>query len=107
MTYTFLKAQGVSVGAMEIDAAELEEAKKLLPLVGTKIVLPIDAVVVAKDDASKTLTVEGPVPNGYAGADIGPKTIVSYAEEIQKAATVIWNGPVGWFERKPFDRGTR
>jgi phosphoglycerate kinase len=107
MTYTFLKAQGVDVGAMSIDEKDLDEARKLVPLVGKKIVLPIDNLVAHKDDLGRTLVVEGAVPADFAGVDIGPKTIEAYSRFIAEAATVIWNGPVGWFEKPPFDRGTR
>jgi phosphoglycerate kinase len=51
--------------------------------------------------------VEGDVPEGAAGVDIGPKTIVLYKDEIAKAATVVWNGPMGKFEDEPYSRGTR
>lgn len=107
MTYTFLKAKGVSVGAMQIAPAELAAAEKLLPHVGIKITLPVDYLVVKSDDLSETQVVEGPIPAGYEGADIGPKTRTLYADKITSAGTVIWNGPVGWFEQPAFSKGTR
>ena len=51
--------------------------------------------------------VEGPIPAGYEGVDIGPKTLALYADKIKSAGTVIWNGPVGWFEQPAFSKGTR
>ena len=81
--------------------------QKLLPQVGTKITLPVDSLVAKSDDLNQTRVAEGAIPAGYEGVDIGPKTIAAYSAEIKKAATVIWNGPVGWFEHPPFDRGTR
>ena len=107
MTYTFLKAKGVDVGSCDVEADDLEEARKLLPLVGTQVILPVDYLIAAVDDITKTQLVEGAVPPGYAGVDIGPKTAARYDQEIQKAATVVWNGPVGWFEQEAFSRGTR
>ena len=107
MTYTFLKAQGIDVGGCDVESDDLAEAMKLVPLVGAKIVLPVDYLVAAADDLSKTKIVEGPIPGGYSGVDIGPKTIAKYADEIKKAATIVWNGPVGWFEQEAFSKGTR
>jgi phosphoglycerate kinase len=75
--------------------------------VGTKITLPVDSLVVKSDDLSETQVVEGPIPAGYEGVDIGPKTLALYADKIKSAGTVIWNGPVGWFEQPAFSKGTR
>jgi phosphoglycerate kinase len=105
MTYTFLKATGVDVGGCNVDDAEVAEAKKLLPMVGTKIVLAPDYVIANQEN--ETRVADGPIPAGFSGVDIGPKTIAMYSAQIQKAAMVIWNGPVGWFEKPPFDKGTR
>jgi phosphoglycerate kinase len=114
MTYTFLKAKGVDVGACKIDPQDEELVKShLLPQVGKKIVLPIDYLVADVKEVDKKLVVgetrvvEGPIPAGLAGVDIGPKTLADYTRRIGTAATVIWNGPVGWFELEPFSKGTR
>lgn len=107
MTYTFLKAQGVSVGAMKIPDEEVAAATKLLPQVGTKIELPVDCLACKSDDLAQTKVFEGPIDAGYEGVDIGPKTLAKYAETIKSAGTVIWNGPVGWFEQPPFAAGTK
>jgi phosphoglycerate kinase len=107
MTYTFLKAQGVSVGNMQIDDKETAAAKDMLPQVGTKISLPADSLCAKSDDLKVTQVVEGPLPAGFEGVDIGPKTVARYAEQIKKAGTVIWNGPVGWFEKPAFASGTK
>jgi phosphoglycerate kinase len=107
MTYAFLKAKGVAVGAMQIAPEELAAAEKLLPQVGGKITLPVDSLVAKSDDLQQTQVVEGPIPADYAGVDIGPKTLALYAGKIKSASTVIWNGPVGWFEQPPFSKGTR
>jgi phosphoglycerate kinase len=107
MGYTFQKAQGVSVGNMKIPDEELAAASKLLPQVGVKITLPIDSLVCKSDDLNQTNVVESAIPVGYEGVDIGPKTLALYAEKIKSAGTVIWNGPVGWFEQPAFSKGTR
>src|SRR2546423_15672901 len=56
---------------------------------------------------NQTQVVEGAIPAGYEGVDIGPKTLALYSAKIKQAGTVIWNGPVGWFERPAFSKGTR
>jgi phosphoglycerate kinase len=106
MGYTFLKAMGVDTGNMKIPEAECAAASKLLPQVGGKITLPVDSLVCKSDDLTQTKVVEGPIPGGYEGVDIGPKTLGLYAEKIKAAGTVIWNGPVGWFEQPAFSKGT-
>jgi phosphoglycerate kinase len=107
MGYTFQKARGDSVGAMQIPDEEVAAAQKLLPQVGTKITLPVDALVVKSDDLNQTQVAEGAIPAGYEGVDIGPRTLALYADKIKQAGTVIWNGPVGWFEKPAFSKGTR
>jgi len=107
MTYTFMKARGIEVGNMKIDAEELENAKNLLPHVGTKITLPVDSLCAKSDDLNDTQVFEGPIGAGFEGVDIGPKTLALYAAKIQQSGTVIWNGPVGWFEKPAFSAGTK
>jgi phosphoglycerate kinase len=107
MGYTFMKAKGESVGAMKIGDEEVAAARGLLPQVGVKITLPVDSLVVKSDDLKQTQVVEGAIPAGFEGVDIGPKTLALYAEKVRQAGTVIWNGPVGWFEQPAFSKGTR
>ncbi len=107
MTYAFLKAQGTSVGAMQIPDEEVAAATKLLPQVGTKIELPVDSLACKSDDLTQTKVFAGPIDAGYEGVDIGPKTLAKYADTIKSAGTVIWNGPVGWFEQPAFAAGTK
>jgi phosphoglycerate kinase len=107
MGYAFLKAKGVDVGSSPVAPEELAAAGNLLPHVGEKITLPTDYLVAKSDDLNQTKTVEGAIPAGYEGVDVGPKTLATYADRIKQAGTVIWNGPVGWFEKPAFSRGTR
>jgi phosphoglycerate kinase len=107
MGYTFLKAKGVDVGGSPVAPEELAAAGQLLPQVGTKITLPVDSLVAKSDDLSQMQVVEGAIPAGWEGVDIGPKTLELYASKIRQAGTVIWNGPVGWFEKPAFSKGTR
>jgi phosphoglycerate kinase len=107
MTYTFLKARGIDVGATKVAEEELTAAQPLLAEVGKKIVLPVDSLAAKSDDLAQTRVCEGPIPAGFEGVDIGPKTIAKYSGEIKQAGTVIWNGPVGWFEQPAFSAGTK
>jgi phosphoglycerate kinase len=108
MSYTFMKAQGRGIGGSRVEAEKLEVAKELLALAGEKIVLPQDHLIVqdiAKPETAKV--VEGDIPDGWVGVDIGPKTIALYRDEVSKAGTVVWNGPLGKFEDEPYSKGTR
>jgi phosphoglycerate kinase len=109
MTYTFLKAQGHSTGKSRVETDRLDEAKRLLELAGSKLVLPVDHLVADGIEAtSKTQIVAGSdIPDGLFGLDIGPATIKAYSEIIKNAGTVIWNGPMGKFEDEPFRAGTK
>jgi phosphoglycerate kinase len=106
MAYTFLKSQGKPVGKSLVEDDKLELAKRLLSTYCTKLVLPSDHVVAAeiKEGAKHETVAE--VPDGMMGLDIGERTIDLYSNIIQHAKTVIWNGPMGVFEKPPFDRGT-
>jgi phosphoglycerate kinase len=108
MAYTFFLAQGKEVGKSLVERDKVELAKSLLAKAGGKIKLPVDTVISDKmtDDAVTTI-VEGNIPADMEGFDIGPKTCALYQAEIAKAKTVIWNGPMGVFEKKPFAAGTK
>jgi phosphoglycerate kinase len=108
MTYTFLKAQGHEIGKSRCESDRLDEARQLLDLAGPKLVLPQDHVVATAPEATaETRVVEGPeIPDGWFGMDIGPKTVAAYSSLIEKAGTVVWNGPMGKFEDPPFREGT-
>jgi len=107
MAYTFLKSQGIDVGNTRVAAEELEAAKPLLGFVGAKITLPVDYLAAKSDDLTATKVFEGNIDAGYEGVDIGPKTLAMFSKKIAEAGTVIWNGPVGWFEQPAFSAGTK
>jgi phosphoglycerate kinase len=113
MAYTLLKAKGVKVGKSRVEEDQVEEMKKLLAQAGDKIMLPCDHLTVDSFDfkamtGGKPQTTPGAdIPDGVMGMDIGPKTIKAFADEIAKAKTVVWNGPMGVFEAADFAAGTR
>jgi phosphoglycerate kinase len=108
MSYTFMKSQGRGVGGSKVEADKLDVARELLALGTGKIVLPVDHLVVEKLDApAGARVVEGDIPDGLIGVDIGPKTRAIFKDEIARAGTVIWNGPLGKFEDEPYSKGTR
>ena len=108
MAYTFFLAQGKQVGKSLVERDKVDLAKQLMAKAGGKIRLPVDTVVSDKmSDDAVTQVVEGNIPDNLEGFDIGPKTVAAYRAEIAKAKTVIWNGPMGVFEKTPFQAGTR
>ncbi len=108
MTYTFMKAQGRGIGNSKAEADKLDMARELLELGKGKIELPVDHLVVQSIGAPQgARVVEGDIPDGWIGVDIGPKTVERYRAEIARAGTVVWNGPLGKFEDEPYSKGTR
>jgi len=119
MAYTFLRVQGIEVGASPVDPARFEDAKRMLDTArqrGVDFLLPVDHVVadkfpMTKDgqrlEVSRQVTDGVAIPKGLFGLDIGPKTIALYAEKIGEAGTIVWNGPMGVFEDDRFAGGTR
>ncbi|MCU0245820.1 MAG: phosphoglycerate kinase [Bryobacter sp.] len=106
MAYTFLKAQGKPTGSSLVEEDKVELAKELLATSEGKLLLPVDHVVAEKLEENAPNEVVVDIPAGKMGLDIGPKTVDAFAEVIKAAKTVIWNGPMGVFEKKPFDKGT-
>jgi phosphoglycerate kinase len=101
---TFLLAAGKPIGKSLAETDQVEEAKKLLAT--GKVPLPIDVVVSDSLDGSGTVKGVEAVSGQDMILDIGPKTAQAYAEEIARAGTIVWNGPVGVFEKEPFAKGT-
>jgi phosphoglycerate kinase len=106
MAYTFLKAQGHSTGRSLVEDDKVELAKKLLADLGDKLMLPVDHVVVSEIAAGAASQTVETIPADKIAVDIGQKTIDEYAKVIAGAKTIIWNGPMGIFEKPPFDKGT-
>ena len=101
MAYTFFLAQGKTVGKSLSEKDKVDLAKSLLAKAGGRIMLPVDTVVSDKmTDDAVTSVVEGNIPDDLEGFDIGPKTAAMYADKIKAAKTVVWNGPMGVFEKK-------
>jgi phosphoglycerate kinase len=112
MAYTFMKAQGKQTGKSLVEEDKLDLANELLKEAKSKNVrlqLPLDHVVAEKIDASaKTQIVKDQdgIPANQIGLDIGPETVAVFSQEIAKAKTIVWNGPMGVFEVAPFAKGT-
>ncbi len=110
MAYTFLKAQGHDVGNSLCELDQLDYARQMIEKAkasGKKLLLPVDNVAADKFDAAAATQVVGnEIPAGWMALDIGPKTTALYAAAIRGAKTVVWNGPMGCFEMKPFAAGT-
>ena len=111
MAYTFLKAQGFSIGTSLLEADKVDYAKEMMDKAeakGVKLLLPVDNVVGDKfaADATTVVTEDQNIPEGHMGLDIGPKTAELYANAVKEAKTVIWNGPMGVFEFENFAKGT-
>jgi phosphoglycerate kinase len=108
MAYTFFRAQGLATARSLVEEDKVELARALLSKARGKIKLPTDHVVAAEfkvDAASKTSPVTE-IPEGWMGLDVGPATAKAFADAVLKAKLVLWNGPMGVFEMKPFAAGT-
>ena len=107
MAYTFFAAQGKTTGTSLLEPDYIDYAKKMLDAAGDKILLPVDTVVAKEfSNDSESMVVEGNIPEGYMGLDIGPKSIALFSDAIADAKTVVWNGPMGVFEMPNFAKGT-
>ena len=108
MACTFFRAMGLEVGKSLVEADRVEMAAALLGRAKDKIVLPVDAIVAPSiDEPAKAHAVKREaIPPGEAMYDIGPESIRLFMQEIMKAKTILWNGPMGVFEKTPFDAAT-
>ncbi len=109
MAYTFLKAQGKNIGNSKLEADKVETARQLLEEAkakGVEISLTTDFVI-APNFQSDDAKIVDEIPDGWESLDIGPKTRKAYKETLSKAKTIIWNGPLGVFERDAYAKGTR
>ncbi len=106
MAFTFHAAQGLAIGDSLVEPHFVERCKDLLA--SGRVLVPTD-VVIAEEMAPTAATrhcAAGRIPDGWKGLDIGPETAGTYAEQIERARTVLWNGPMGVFEMAPFAAGT-
>ena len=110
MAYTFLKAEAIPVGGSLVEEDKITIAKNFLnrmKTAGKKVYLPVDHIIVKKfEDTEFEVTSGASIPSGMIAVDIGPKTRELFADVIKKAGSVFWNGPMGIYERKPFDEGS-
>jgi 3-phosphoglycerate kinase len=112
MAYTFFKAKGWNVGTSLCEEDKLEVARHLMEKAEEKhvqLALPVDTVVADRfaEDANAKVVAVDEIPDGWMGVDIGPETCKRFAEIINHARTVVWNGPMGVFEMDRFAEGTR
>ena len=108
MAYTFLRAQGLATGKSLVEEDKVDLARSLLGKARGKIHLPVDHVVAAafQAEAERRTVPASEIPEGWMGLDIGPRTAAAFGDEVRKARIVLWNGPMGVFEMKPFAEGT-
>ncbi len=111
MAYTFSLAQGGKVGNSLVEQDKVDLAKELLAKGGDKLRLPVDTHCGDNFNdiagCKKQIVAAGEIPDGMEGFDIGPETAKQYAEIIKHAKTIVWNGPMGVFEKPPMDEGTK
>jgi phosphoglycerate kinase len=111
MAYTFLKAEGIEVGRSLVEEDQVDQARRTASEAarqGITLLLPVDHVVADRFDstATKKIVPNGSVPPEWVAMDIGPETVRTFSEEVGKAKTIVWNGPMGVFEMEPFAEGT-
>lgn len=118
MAYTFLKVKGVNIGSSRLEKEAQEVVEKIFKKAqakGVDILLPIDHVIIpgkmfplpdSIEAANIKITPDISIDDGWAGVDIGPKTRQNFCDKIKQAKTIVWNGPVGIFEREVFAKGS-
>jgi 3-phosphoglycerate kinase len=109
MAYTFLKAQGISIGNSKLEKDKVDLARDLMEQAkkaGVEFALTTDFVI-TQSFTSDDCKISDVIPDGWESLDIGPKTIKAYEVILSKAKTVVWNGPLGVFERDAYAKGTR
>jgi 3-phosphoglycerate kinase len=121
MSYTFMRAKGQGTGKSKVEEVKQNKdgtttdviavARELLAKLDgarAEFLLPVDHVVVEEFDEASPASVQGPeIDRGWIGVDIGPKTVELYRSKLADARTVVWNGPMGVFEKAPWAAGTK
>jgi phosphoglycerate kinase len=105
MCFTFLAAQGHTVGDSLLESDRVDACHRFLEEAGDKILLPTDIVALGPSDDVRTVGAD--IPDGWKGLDIGPGSAAEFSDEVTGAGTVLWNGPMGMFEDDRFASGTR
>ena len=110
MAYTFLSARGLKIGNSKLEKDKIDLAKDILEKaakMNKQVVLPIDHLVVSNlESDDKGTIVNQDIPNGKIAVDIGPETTKLFKDKLRSAKTVVWNGPLGIFEKEAFAHGT-
>jgi phosphoglycerate kinase len=110
MAYTFLKAQGLPIGKSLVENDKLDLARELMMEAAERkfpLFLPVDHVLAQSPTSTETKVTDiANTPDGWMGLDIGPQTVALFGDEIAKARTIVWNGPLGMFEKPAFAQGT-
>ncbi|MFA5293149.1 MAG: phosphoglycerate kinase [Phycisphaerae bacterium] len=111
MAYTFFKAQGRKIGKSLCEDDFIEKAKELFgkaKAANCELILPVDDVIASEfKENAENKVVTGDIPDGWQGLDIGPASRKLFVSKLADAKTIVWNGPMGVFEMKPFDEGTK
>lgn len=112
MAYTFIKAQGGTIGTSLVEDDKLELALEVLAKAkekGVKLYLPVDTVIADSfsNDARRKTVTSNAIPNDWMGLDIGPQTVEKFTKVIEDSKTILWNGPMGVFEMPNFANGTQ
>ncbi|MFC1548982.1 phosphoglycerate kinase, partial [Candidatus Omnitrophota bacterium] len=111
MAYTFLKSRLKGIGASKLEEEMLDTVNSIFESAAAKnvsIFLPTDHVVAREaSDSARRKVVKDNIPDSWIGLDIGPATVKKYETVLKESKTIVWNGPVGLFEMKPFSGGTR
>jgi 3-phosphoglycerate kinase len=112
MAYTFLKQEGTKIGSSRYEQDVADTAKKILDRArskGVELLLPVDHVEADNIESPQQIktTHDAVIDEGYMGVDIGPKTIALFCDRLKKAKTVVWNGPMGIFEKDQYSKGTK
>ncbi len=109
MAYTFLKAQGINIGNSKLEADKVDTAKALLSEAkekGVQIALTTDFVITPSFESDEA-KISDVIPDGWQSLDVGPKTRQLFKDILSKSKTIVWNGPLGVFERDAYAKGTR
>jgi phosphoglycerate kinase len=109
MAYTFMKARGLAIGKSRVEEDKLELARELFAIAAQRhvpLVLPVDHVVAASASPDAVVETVSTIPGDTMGLDIGPRTVSEFIQHLSAARTIVWNGPLGFFEIPAFAEGT-